>query len=265
MFKNIEHSVNHFGPTHTGFMTLTFKYDLTPYEAVRRIKKLVRKFKNLFRSWVWVLEFGPNTRPHFHLLVATHKDIRAGFDPSAYDTLKALSAQVLAEGRELSPAEIQLANSLKKALKANPALKALQRDVRKLISSPKMRFGYHFELAPLRKTPDYIAGYFRKNYLNAVRARHGHFPGVHLTACSRNFPKVCWSSFTLITSPSRFEYEAVATALGLTDMAAMKQRFGSKWAHELSPVIDELRIRFSRDPSRWPDRGIKEAIKAHLG
>lgn len=265
MFKNIEHAATVFGPAQIGVMTLTFKYDLDPYEAVRRMKKLVRKFTPLFRSWLWVMDFGNDTRPHFHLLVATHQDIRAGFDPSAYDTLKALSAQVRAEGREFTPAETQLANALKKSLKANPALKALQRDVRKLISSPRMRFGYQFELTPLRKTPDHVAGYFRKNYLNAVRARHGCFPGVHLTACSRNFPKVCWSTFTLTSSKARFEYGAIADALGIPDMEALKHRFGSKWPRDLAPVIDELRIRFSKDPSRWPAWGIQEAIAAHIG
>ena len=262
---NVEHAVKVFGLAHVGFMTVTFRYDLDPKEAVRRMTRLMRKMTTLFRAWLWVHEFGPDRRSHFHLLIATHYDIRAGFDAAAYDTLQALSAQAQAEGREFTPAETQLANSLKKSLKANPALKALQRDVRRLISSPGMRFGYQFELTPLRKSPDYVAGYFRKNYLNGVVGRHGRFPGVHLTACSRNFPKVCWSGFTLVSSISRFEYSAIADALGIPDMTAMKKRFGSHWSRDLAPVIDELRIRFSKDPSRWPDRGIKEAIQAHLG
>jgi hypothetical protein len=245
-------------------MTLTFNHEIDPYEAVRRIRKLVRKVTNLFRAWLWVLEFGPGCRPHFHFLVATHHDIRSGFDPDAYDGLRTLTAQTLAEGRPFSPQEAQLANSLKKALKANPALKALQRDVRKLLASGRAGFGYHFELTPIRKSPAHLAAYFRKNYLNAVRARHGRFPGVHLTASSRDFPKVWRSSFTLTTSSSRFEYKAIAEALGVPDMEAMKHRYGCHWARELAPVIDELRFRFSKDPALWPVRGIMEAVEAHL-
>ena len=264
LLLNVEHAANVWG-TRAGFMTLTFQQEVDPYEAVHRIKKLVRKFTKLFPAWFWVLEFGPGRRPHFHLLVDTQHDIRSGFDPAAYDTLKALAAQVRAEGRAFSPAETLLANSLKKALKVNPALKALQGDVRRLLSSARLGFGYHFELTPICKSPGDLAHYFRKNYFNAVRARHRRFPGVHLTASSRKFPKVCWSSFTLITSTSRFDYQAIGAALGIPDMAAMTHRFGSQWPTTLVPVMDELRFRFSKYPSLWPSRGIKEAIAAHIG
>ncbi len=264
MVVNIEHAINHVGLNRVGFMTLTFKDDPDPHQAVRRLKRFLRKTRHLFTAWLWVLEFGP-TRPNFHLLVITDHDIATGFDPAAYDSLKALSAQARAEGRQLTPQETQLANSLKRTLKANPALKALQRDVRKLLSSSLIRFGYHFELTPIRKTPAHVAAYFRKNYLNGVRARHRCYPGVHLTASSRNFPKVCWSTFALTSSTSRLEYGAIADALRIPDMEALKHRFGSKWPRDLAPVIDELRIRFSKDPSRWPARAIKEAVKAHLG
>ena len=247
LFRNIEHLAAVFGESFIGDMTLTFRDSPDPYTAVKRLKKLLRKFKKLFRAYIWVMEFGPAGNLHFHVAVVCTQDIRAGFDVVAYDTLKALSLQCRAEHREMSPHETVLANGLKRSLKVNPALKAIQRDVRKLLSSKNCKFGFHFELTPIRKTPEDLGAYYRKNYFAAVRARHGRYPGVHLTGSSRTCPRIWNSNFALVDSQARFNYKAIAEALDIPDMPGMTERFGRRWSMALEPVIDELRIWISKD------------------
>jgi hypothetical protein len=265
LLRNVENLAAVAGPNHVGDLTLTFKDNPDPYTAVKRLKRFLRKFKKLCQAYIWALEFGPGCRIHIHVAAVFYHDIRTGFDVAAYDNLKALTRQCQVEDRNMTSQETLYANALKRSLKSNLALKAVQKSVRKLLSSKRMKFGYHFEISPIRKTPEDLGSYYRKNYFAAVRARHWRYHGVHLTGSSRGCPRVYRSQFALINSHARFHYKGIAEALNLPDMADMTQRFGRRWAKALEPVIDELSLWISKDPARWPSRTIRQVVAAHLG
>ena len=243
---NIEYFIEKTGIDHVGFITLTFKGDRHPSEAVRCLQKLTKKdaFREFFPHWTWVMSFGENGRTHFHVLVACSFNIRTGFNVETYEGLRALNDQVYAEGRSMSAEEFALYRRLKKTETTNEALKRVRKRLRSMLKSSD--FNGRFELTPILKSKEAISGYMKKNYISAVRARHQRFPGVHVTGASRNRPKVWDANFALLSSPGRFRYSKIGNALGIQDLEEMRKWLGNRWSFYLMPVIDELELRCSK-------------------
>src|SRR5207302_4914495 len=70
--------------------------------------------------------------------------------------------------------------------------------------------------------------------------------------------------FTLVDNPTRFYYKAIGEAIGVTSMEAMKRLLGCSWAYYLRPAINELKARFSDNPSNWPAHQIRWQLDALL-
>lgn len=83
---NVEAFVNRWGVETVGFLTLTFAEDVQEVkEAQRRFNSLATHKLKRYSGWICVLERMGSGRVHYHLLVATGRDIRSGVDWGAFE------------------------------------------------------------------------------------------------------------------------------------------------------------------------------------
>ena len=82
LHENVEKFIKLFGLGCVGFLTLTFKDNVTDHkEAYRRFNSLRSNFLNkIFPDYMLVKERQKRGAWHYHLLVGLNADIRTGFD-----------------------------------------------------------------------------------------------------------------------------------------------------------------------------------------
>lgn len=238
--ENLESLVECFGEEKIGFLTLTFPKNLTLKEANRRFNSLASHcLDSWFKAWVCVREFTAGGRPHFHLVVACHEDIRAGFDFAAYMIMARLSSNP--SRRRKNAARIK---RLSRCLNPSPYLANLWRELRRVL--PKYQFGRH-ELIPIRKSgaalSRYVGGYIRKS----MEFRPIEAKGARLVTYSKKFPRRvvghAWAWNTDGARVWRMKTALFAKLHGITDHEnGLKDAFGDKWAYWFRDVIASLNV-----------------------
>lgn len=222
---NTKRFVAMFGVNKVGFLTLTFKDNVTDHkEAYRRFNSLRTNFlSKVFPEYMLVKERQRRGAWHFHLLVGVHSDIRTGFDfskvfPSKESGLKASYRT------------------------ASPYLKSLWRELR--MAMDLYGFG-RSELAPIKSNDEGIAKYVGK-YIeqNVVGKNESGYQdkGVRLISYSRNWPrsstKFSWN--TAGGKEWRRKVAKFAEYNGIKSYEGLTEKFGCKWAHFYSDIIQEI-------------------------
>lgn len=237
--ENLGFVVQKFGLGKIGFLTLTFPKKLSLKEANRRFNSLATNFLDKhFVCWVCIREFTKSGRPHFHLIVVCHEEIREGFNFENYVRMNRLSRTD--ELRRKNSREIGL---LSRSLDPTPALRSLWGALRATL--PVYQFGRH-ELIPVRKSgaalARYVGGYIRKSMdFRPVEAK-----GARLISYSKTFPrKIVGHAWAFNTDGSRFWRQKVALFAethGVKDMEGLKTRFGARWAWWFRDVIESYNL-----------------------
>lgn len=231
---------------HVGFMTLTFKENITDnQEASRRFKSLNTHFLATdprFGLKIVVKEPQKRGAWHFHLIIQLTCDIRTGVDFEA-----------LAAGDYRS---------------AGPELRQLWRDLRDACE----RYGFgRSELLPVRSNAQAMAYYLGKYISKGIGQRSPEQKGVRLVNYSRGWlrssPKFAWN--TANSALWRKKLQAFATFTGCSCMSELADKLGPNWAYRyLDDIIliperlceDKLDYRYTENGSKI-DRETGEEIR----
>lgn len=156
---SIEEMAKKYGINRLGFLTLTFKQNITcPKEAQRRLNSLnTRILKHRYHDTIRVIERCKSGRIHYHLIVVLSEDIRTGFN-----------------FEEISQQNYK---------SANPYLKLEWLFLRH--TAKKYGFG-RTELLPIKSTAEGIAKYVGKYIAKNMETRKPEDKGVRLVSYSKN-------------------------------------------------------------------------------
>jgi hypothetical protein len=223
--ENVERFIEMFGLECVGFLTLTFKDNVTDHkEAYRRFGNLRKQFlSKAFPDYMLVKERQQRGAWHYHLLVGLNEDIRTGFKFS-----------------EVFPP----AGTRPRYTSVNPYLRTLWKEIRTAME--KYGFG-RSELSPIRKTGPQIAAYIGK-YIeqNVIGKKLSGFEeqdkGVRLISYSRNWPRTS-SKFSWNTQGGkewRRKVALFAEYAKIKDMDGLSQKLSPKWSYFYADVIQDM-------------------------
>jgi len=247
--------VSHHGINHCAFLTLTFPEPMYPTPAKEKLSKALPILAEYFHDYIWTMGLGTNNRRiHYHILVASHHDLRDGIDITLYRQL--LNPADDAFGPHRSAAEKRQA--LQRLLSNNPALKQLRRDLHPRLH--KLGFGHQVDLGPIYSDGPRIADYMKVNYLDTVRRKNLLFRGIRLTGYKTGGHRVLRPPFGWVGDRSRQRRHSlaiVARALGVTEYTSMKTVFGSKWGYLSSLMLLNLESEHGSNPDGWSSAEIR--------
>lgn len=220
-----------YGIERIGFLTLTFADHVTcAKEAGKRFNSLrTGVLAERYVESICVLERMKSGRIHFHLLVVLPHDIRTGFD-----------FEQAANGEYTS---------------ANPQLRAEWSFWR----ATAKRYGFgRTELLPVKSNEEGLSKYVGKYIAKHIGARENRDKGVRLVRYSRD-AKPCGTAFAFVSPRGklwRVQVAEFAKRNGCVDLAAVKAKFGPKWAHvmrrDIMAIEPPLFAVFERGPEGEP-------------
>ena len=275
IFDNSQRFIKRVGLENIGFLTLTFKDNVTDNkEATRRFKSLNTHFlSEYFGDWGWVKEVQKRGAWHYHILIDCKTDIRTGFDWESY-----LMAQHIRE------------RGFKAGLKYRDYKKILRPFERKYITTapPALRkiwtlmkqmgkYGFgRCELLPIRSTVEATARYVGKYVANHVGNRLEAHKGVRLSSysknCIRSSTKMAWNNDN--SKKWRKNLSIFAGYFGCKNLDHMKKRFGPRWAYHFQELIIDIKkytqkqifqFVYSNPPSQEPPAPAKKKIHIPKG
>lgn len=217
LYWNTSSFVELYGLNYVGFLTLTFKDNVTDHhEASRRFKSLNKHFlKTTFGNWILVKERQNRGAWHYHILIDCKTDIRTGFNWKA------------AVCRDYTS--------------ASPALKNLWAKLRKAM--PKYGFG-RSELMPIRSNKDGIGRYVGKYISKHVGVREERDKGVRLFSSSSGF-RPANTNFAWNTPHAwvwRMKVKEFARIRRVGSYGGLQMHFGKRWAFWNAVIIYETTL-----------------------
>jgi len=216
LVQNCQNFVKRVGLNNIGFLTLTFKENVTEHkEATRRLKSLRKHFLTPnFGEWMRVSERQKRGAWHFHILIDCGKDIRTGIN---FD-------------------QIYGKNGRPQYSSAQPFLRSLWSSLRS--ACKKYGFG-RSELLPIQSNKEGISKYIGKYLSKHNVLRDEKDKGVRLVGYSskshRTNTKFQWHSDG--SKEWRRKVARFADILCIGDISEFSMHFGSKWCHRLAPFI----------------------------
>lgn len=236
--ENLEAAIEKYGIEKLGFLTLTFPKYLSLKQANVRFNSLASHVLNdLFVCWICVREFTASMRPHFHLVVVCHEDIREGFNFENY--LKMVSLSRKPQAKHKLRKDIK---ELSRSLNPSPALRHIWNTLRAAL--PNYGFGRH-ELIPIRKPQAiarYVGGYIRKS----MAMRPESAKGARLVTYSKSFDRRvnghAWQFNSDGSLMWRMKLEIFAKMHGIEHYEGLKEVLGPRWAWWFRDVIESLNL-----------------------
>lgn len=212
--ENVGRLCRVYGIDRIGFLTLTFADHVTcAKEASRRYNSLrTNVLVGRYVETICVMERMKSGRIHYHLLVVLSDDVRTGFDFEAATkgVYSSANAQLRAEWS---------------FWRAN---------------ARKYGFG-RTELLPVKSTAEGISKYVGKYIAKHIDAREFRDKGVRLVRYSKG-ANACGTKFQFRSPRSRlwrWQVGEFAKRNGCADLAALKDKFGIRWAyHQRGRIMD---------------------------
>ena len=238
LFDNVQRLIS-WAPSigHIGFLTITTPDNCRESDEFRqRWRSFVSHFFGPcteFGHWLAVYERQRRGAWHLHLLVIVAQDIRSGVDWAEFE-----------RGIYRS---------------ASPYLRSLWALLRGRCAA--FGFGRH-ELLPVRSNPEAMARYVGKYIGKHMGQRKPEDKGKRLISASTGWPKSS-TRFAWHTEGAqiwRRNLGRLAAHLGLPDMSAFCDRYGSSWAYHLADVIRDVDSVLSIGPARL-DRMLRERCR----
>lgn len=219
--ENVKKFIKEFGVNNVGFLTLTFRDNVTDHkEAYRRFCSFRKHFlSHHFGEWLLFKERQKRGAWHYHILVDCGFDIRTGVD---FD--------------KVQPPD----GSRPDYRSCSPELRHIWKLLRE--SLPKYGFGSG-HLLPIRKNTEavafYVSGYVLKS-LKGSECSGFNDKGVRLFSASRGLVRSS-TKFAWNTSGGKEWRRKLAlfteSVLGFSSTDQIKAKYGPKWAYHLSDVI----------------------------
>jgi hypothetical protein len=219
---NIEDLIKKHGIEKVGFLTLTFKENITDYkEAQRRFNILATNFLRLaYKGYVCVKERQKRGAWHYHLVILMPSDIKTGFDFK------------------------QVAN--KNYSSASIELKKAWSELRQACNL----YGFgRSELMPIKSTAQGISRYVGKYLSKHITNRKEEDKGIRLVNYG-GLARMATCKFSFITEGAKLWRAKLATyALFLTqrlkvvvNMSNFKELLGKSWAYAAREIICDLKV-----------------------
>ena len=259
--QNLKSFVKKYGIENLGFLTLTFKGNLSDeIEAQRRYKNLNRTWnrEKPFKVLCRVLEYQDRGAIHYHCVVLMPTDIRTGFDWESFD--KAGEAQRNGKYYERQKWTRQYSASSAKTL----------RETWSWLRNKCESHGFgRSELLPIKK-PDNIGSYLGKYLVKENRkqqARHNHEKhGISVDIQKRktraitygqNISRVANTNFSWVSNPNqgtpmRVKIGRWAEYRGFKSTEEIRAVYGPHWSHHLRNEFMHDRIRKERQAEGLP-------------
>lgn len=210
-----------------GFMTITFpKRVVTPKEASRRFNSFRTHFlKDQIETYIKVTEPHKDKRPHYHLLVVLPKDIRTGFDWTAYEASKL-------EYRQNGKSKTFREFTKRYSASATPFLRRFWSSFRHAAKAHNLG---RTEILPIKSEAEAAVRYVGKYIEKGSVHRIGDWKGVRLVSCARSLERAANCQFSWVTSGSRWRdfLSNVASALDFKQLEDFSDAFGSSWAYKI--------------------------------
>lgn len=218
---NVQKFVESYGLDQVGFLTITFDTSVKDFrESQRRFNNFARRIlAELFGDRIKVLEPHRDGRPHYHLLVQCHGDIRTGFNWEHYDAT-----------REHYRRGGTRAGAPKGDLGRTELLKMLHKRLNE--AAPKYGVG-RIELTPIRTVAEavgrYVGGYISKGALY----RDKRYKGARWVAYSRGFSRAVKGQFAWVEEGRKWRMKVATWARkhSLASLEEIKAVFGVRWAY----------------------------------
>lgn len=231
LVENIKFLVELYGLERLGFLTLTFKDNVTDFkEAQRRFNSLATHvLRQHFKEYIVVVEPQMRGAVHYHMIVVCIADIRTGFD---FQSFYVCQREYKDHGRSKRFYELKAAYTGS----SSTYLKGLWRHLRRVMSK------YHFgraELLPIRTNAEGIAHYVG-NYLKKGSMYRGEqFKGARMVRYSRG-----WRPFS-----QNFSWEEggkkwrklvgeIAAIARVDSMEALTAKLGKQWAYRIRCLLN---------------------------
>jgi len=242
----IEWMVKTYGINHVGMQTITVRDNITDRkEFERRFKSIATNvFPKLYQDWLRVFERQQRGAWHAHIAAATIEDIRTGTDVVALN-------QLLKDKRDRKISKGVYYAGIKRL--ASPNLKAIWKEFRRLCGLGEFkerRKGRYYKfdachLLPIINTPQALAVYVSKYISKGFEQRRPEDKGMRLVGSTRRVSQVCNERFSWVGGGSRLWRAKLCILGGLLNIKSLDEyaeRFGSKWAYHLEPVLSEITL-----------------------
>ncbi len=243
----IEWMVKTYGINHVGLQTMTIRENVTDRrEFERRFKSIATNvFPELYLDWLRVFERQQRGAWHAHVVVATKEDIRTGTDVVALN-------QLLKDKRDRKICKAVYYSGIKRL--ASPNLKALWKAFRRACGLGEFKFrrqkkGAHYykfdacHLLPIISTAQALAVYVSKYIAKGFEHRRPEDKGMRLVGSTRRVSQVCNERFSWAGGGSQLWRAKLGILAGLLNVRSLDEyaeRFGSKWAYHLEPVLSGI-------------------------
>lgn len=240
--QNAKRFISRIGVNKVGFLTLTFKENLTDHhEASRRFNNLNRRFiSEHFGDWALVKEEQKRGAWHYHILIDCLGDIRTGFDFDNYSLAMKIRKSAFQNGikykdykKTLIPIERAYINS---------ASGRLQR-IWHLMNKTMKNYGFgRCEILPIASNIDGMAQYVGKYVSSHVENRKESSKGIRLSSYSKGFIRSC-TSFQWNNEKSkqwRLNVSILAKTIGCTNQDELHGKLGAKWAYVFKDLIFDI-------------------------
>jgi hypothetical protein len=189
-------------------------------EASRRLQNFARRvLLKVFGRRLRIREFHESGKPHFHILVECHGDVREGFDWLHYDAVKAWR-----KAGKKGPKPQGNLNRSALLVKLHEVLNA---------KGPDYGIG-RMELIPVRHVERigfYLGGYLAKDLTH----KPADAKGTRSVSYTRNLERAIYGAFSWATHPRswlwRMKLRTWAARHGCETLDEVKGLFGSRWAH----------------------------------
>jgi hypothetical protein len=219
---NIEALINKHGIEKVGFLTLTFKENITDYqEAQRRFNIIATNFlRGAYKGYVCVKERQKRGAWHYHLVILMQSDIKTGFDFKQVANKNYSSASI-----ELKKAWLELRQACE-------------------------LYGFgRSELMPIKSTAEGISRYVGKYLSKHITNRKEEDKGIRLVNYG-GLARMATCKFSFITKGAKLWRAKLATyALFLTqslkvvvNMSNFKDLLGKSWAYAGREIICALPV-----------------------
>jgi hypothetical protein len=252
--RNVDVFVRQHGIDRCGFFTITFPRNVVTWrDSQRRFNNFARRIlRSLFLGYISVLEFHRDGRPHYHLVVATTRDIRTGFDFDVYKLLHQDSRKPVPNRMTLG-----LRRQLSRRLTSNVELKLIWRTIRH--SADRYGVG-RCELVPIRTNGEalgrYVCGYIKKS----LGYRKPEHKGARFVRYSQSFKhRAVKSSFSWSAERGwvwRKKIMIWAIRNGCFSLAQIREKFGGSWRHRYREAIRATKL-------NWFPTGRHARVEGH--
>jgi hypothetical protein len=250
----VEWMVRTYGIEHVGLQTMTIRENITDRrEFERRFKSIsTNAFPKIFLEWLRVFERQQRGCWHVHNVVVTKEDIRTGTDVVTLN-------QLLKDKRDRKICKAVYYSGIKRL--ASPNLKAVWKEFRRLcglgeFKSRRKKKGARFykfdacHLLPIISTPQALAVYVSKYISKGFKHRRPEDKGMRLVGSTRNVSRVCNERFSWANGGGKLHRLKLGVLAGWFDIDSLDgftEKFGSKWAYHLGPVLKDLDLPYYED------------------